>query len=82
MVVAPPFMYIDQVKSSLTDRIEISGQNCWTGKGGAFTGEIRLSSHVKLNLNQLMRQSCFVLRYMMVFGNSTVSFRMLICSLS
>ncbi|KAK4724524.1 hypothetical protein R3W88_027303 [Solanum pinnatisectum] len=40
VVVAPPFLYIDQVKSSLTDRIEISGQNCWTGKGGAFTGEI------------------------------------------
>ncbi|XP_009590743.1 triosephosphate isomerase, chloroplastic-like [Nicotiana tomentosiformis] len=40
VVVAPPFLYIDQVKSSLTDRIEISAQNCWTGKGGAFTGEI------------------------------------------
>ncbi|KAL3515025.1 hypothetical protein ACH5RR_021927 [Cinchona calisaya] len=40
VVVAPPFIYIDQVKSSLSDRIEISGQNCWIGKGGAFTGEI------------------------------------------
>lgn len=42
VVVAPPFLYLDQVKSSLTDRIEISGQNSWVGKGGAFTGEIRL----------------------------------------
>ncbi|ESQ46008.1 hypothetical protein EUTSA_v10000249mg [Eutrema salsugineum] len=37
VVVSPPFVYIDQVKSSLTDRIEISGQNSWVGKGGAFT---------------------------------------------
>ncbi|KAL0348460.1 UNVERIFIED_CONTAM: Triosephosphate isomerase, chloroplastic [Sesamum angustifolium] len=40
VVVAPPFVYIDQVKNSLSDRIEIAAQNCWTGKGGAFTGEI------------------------------------------
>ncbi|CAH2061636.1 unnamed protein product, partial [Thlaspi arvense] len=37
VVVSPPFVYIDQVKSSLTDRIEVSGQNSWVGKGGAFT---------------------------------------------
>ncbi|KAI8554118.1 hypothetical protein RHMOL_Rhmol05G0072800 [Rhododendron molle] len=42
VVVAPPFVYIDQVKNSLTDRIEIAAQNSWIGKGGAFTGEIRL----------------------------------------
>lgn len=40
VVVAPPFVYIDQVKNSLTNRIEVSAQNCWIGKGGAFTGEI------------------------------------------
>nr|GMD02542.1 triosephosphate isomerase, chloroplastic-like [Ipomoea batatas] len=40
VVVAPPFLYIDQVKASLTDRVEISAQNCWISKGGAFTGEI------------------------------------------
>ncbi|KAK9177321.1 hypothetical protein WN944_029342 [Citrus x changshan-huyou] len=42
VVVAPPFVYIDQVKNSLTDRIEIAAQNSWVGKGGAFTGEIRV----------------------------------------
>ncbi|RVW13175.1 Triosephosphate isomerase, chloroplastic [Vitis vinifera] len=42
VVVAPPFVYLDQVKNSLTDRIEISAQNSWVGKGGAFTGEISL----------------------------------------
>ncbi|KAK9286054.1 hypothetical protein L1049_014433 [Liquidambar formosana] len=40
VVVAPPFVYIDMVKNSLTDRIDISAQNSWIGKGGAFTGEI------------------------------------------
>ncbi|XP_021286667.1 triosephosphate isomerase, chloroplastic [Herrania umbratica] len=40
VVVAPPFVYLDQVKASLTDRIEVSAQNSWIGKGGAFTGEI------------------------------------------
>ncbi|KAI3780917.1 hypothetical protein L2E82_10910 [Cichorium intybus] len=40
IVVGPPFVYLDQVKSSLTDRIEIAAQNSWINKGGAFTGEI------------------------------------------
>ncbi|XP_057783155.1 triosephosphate isomerase, chloroplastic-like [Salvia miltiorrhiza] len=40
VVVAPPFIYIDQVSNSLSHRLEIAAQNCWTGKGGAFTGEI------------------------------------------
>ncbi|KAL8228387.1 hypothetical protein R6Q57_015971 [Mikania cordata] len=40
VVVGPPFVYIDQVKNSLTNRIEIAAQNSWIGKGGAFTGEI------------------------------------------
>ncbi|KAJ6409881.1 hypothetical protein OIU84_009380 [Salix udensis] len=40
VVVAPPFVYIDQVKSSLNGRIEIAAQNSWVSKGGAFTGEI------------------------------------------
>uniref|UniRef100_A0A7N0U6K1 Triosephosphate isomerase n=1 Tax=Kalanchoe fedtschenkoi TaxID=63787 RepID=A0A7N0U6K1_KALFE len=40
IVVAPPFVYLDLVKNTLTDRIEVSAQNSWVGKGGAFTGEI------------------------------------------
>lgn len=40
IVVAPPFVYIDQVINSLTKRIQVSAQNTWVGKGGAFTGEI------------------------------------------
>ncbi|KAK4765447.1 hypothetical protein SAY86_026537 [Trapa natans] len=40
VVVSPPFVYLDLVKSSLTDRIDVSAQNSWISKGGAFTGEI------------------------------------------
>lgn len=47
VVVAPPFIYIDSVLNTLTKRIEVSAQNSWTGKGGAFTGEIRhVFSHI------------------------------------
>ncbi|XP_020277237.1 triosephosphate isomerase, chloroplastic [Asparagus officinalis] len=48
VVVAPPFVYIDQVKNSLTDRIEISAQNSWVGKGGAFTGEISVEQLIDI----------------------------------
>ncbi|KAI5079475.1 hypothetical protein GOP47_0004954 [Adiantum capillus-veneris] len=40
IIVAPPFVYISQVKDTLTAPIQISAQNSWSGKGGAFTGEI------------------------------------------
>ena len=40
MVIAPPFLYLDQVKKSIKADYKLSAQNCWVGKGGAFTGEI------------------------------------------
>lgn len=40
VIVAPPAVYIDQVVKNLTPRIEVSAQNAWVGKGGAFTGEV------------------------------------------
>jgi triosephosphate isomerase len=40
VVVSPPYLYISQVIGSLTKRIEVAAQNSWTGKGGAYTGEI------------------------------------------
>eukprot|EP00897_Mesotaenium_endlicherianum_P008519 jgi/Mesen1/7696/ME000405S06999 len=40
VVVAPPFVYFDQVTRTLSNGIQVAAQNCWTGKGGAFTGEI------------------------------------------
>ena len=41
IIVSPPFVYITQVKESLMAPIQISAQNSWVSKGGAFTGEIR-----------------------------------------
>ncbi|KAG6533875.1 triosephosphate isomerase, chloroplastic-like [Zingiber officinale] len=48
VVVAPPYIYLDKVKQSLTDLIEISAQNSWVGKGGAFTGEISAEQLIDL----------------------------------
>ncbi|XP_066397620.1 triosephosphate isomerase, chloroplastic-like [Miscanthus floridulus] len=50
VVVAPPFIYIDQVKNSLTGRIEVSAQNVWVGKGGAYTGEISAEQLVDIGV--------------------------------
>eukprot|EP00270_Netrium_digitus_P007290 TRINITY_DN212_c0_g1_i1.p1 TRINITY_DN212_c0_g1~~TRINITY_DN212_c0_g1_i1.p1 ORF type:complete len:320 (-),score=72.46 TRINITY_DN212_c0_g1_i1:340-1299(-) len=40
VVVSPPFAYLEQVLNSITDNIGVAAQNCWVGKGGAFTGEV------------------------------------------
>lgn len=75
VVVAPPFVYLDQVKNSLTDRIEISAQNSWVGKGGAFTGEIRFICSFLLITKKV--QSCFtVFKYF-----KQLSFAFLLCYL-
>eukprot|EP01023_Acetabularia_acetabulum_P031360 TRINITY_DN2947_c0_g1_i1.p1 TRINITY_DN2947_c0_g1~~TRINITY_DN2947_c0_g1_i1.p1 ORF type:complete len:354 (-),score=70.36 TRINITY_DN2947_c0_g1_i1:79-981(-) len=40
VVCAPPFLYLDFVQSTLQAPYQVSAQNCWVQKGGAFTGEI------------------------------------------
>ncbi|KFM27931.1 Triosephosphate isomerase, chloroplastic [Auxenochlorella protothecoides] len=40
VVVAPPFIFLDQVQQSLQAPFQLAAQNCWKGKNGAFTGEI------------------------------------------
>jgi len=35
-----PDLYIDYTKALLRPDFAVSAQNCWTGKGGAFTGQI------------------------------------------
>jgi|EP01047_Picozoa_sp_COSAG01_P071182 triosephosphate isomerase len=37
---AVPDVYIDYTKALLRPDFAISAQNCWTGKGGAYTGQI------------------------------------------
>lgn len=40
VVVSPTFVHIQAVKDTLSGPYQIAAQNCWTGKGGAFTGEV------------------------------------------
>jgi triosephosphate isomerase len=40
VVIAPTFVHLETVKQKITGPYHIAAQNCWTGKGGAFTGEI------------------------------------------
>eukprot|EP00951_Prasinocladus_malaysianus_P040710 scaffold471215_cov43-Prasinocladus_malaysianus.AAC.1 len=39
VVCAPPFVYLESVKSKLGPSYSVAAQNCWTGPGGAYTGE-------------------------------------------
>lgn len=40
VVVAPTFVHLDMVKRELRGPVQIAAQDCWTGAGGAFTGEV------------------------------------------
>ena len=48
-IIAPPYVFIPLVKSMLRTDFQIAAQNCWKGKGGAFTGEIRYHSQNDLH---------------------------------
>lgn len=50
VVIAPPFLYLDQVKKSIKADYKLSAQNCWIGKGGAFTGEISAEMLSDMNI--------------------------------
>jgi len=40
VVIAPPSVYAAEAAEQLPSGYQVSLQNTWTGKGGAFTGEI------------------------------------------
>lgn len=40
IIVAPTFVHIEQVRSKLDKKFVMAAQNCWVGRGGAYTGEI------------------------------------------
>lgn len=40
IIVAPTFIHIEQVRSKLDRKFTMAAQNCWVGRGGAYTGEI------------------------------------------
>lgn len=50
VVVAPPFLYLDQVLGSLHPRYGVCAQNAWVGGPGAFTGEISAEQLADLGL--------------------------------
>jgi triosephosphate isomerase len=62
VVVAPPFLYIDQAMGSLSDRFEVAAQNAWVeytledpshhydSETGAFTGEVAAEMLEDLNI--------------------------------
>lgn len=50
VVVSPTFVHLHTVKNTLTGPYEIAAQNCWTGKGGAFTGEVSAEMLVDMGI--------------------------------
>lgn len=40
VVCSPPFLFLDQVQGAMGPGIAVAAQNCWTGAGGAYTGEV------------------------------------------
>ena len=41
IVIAPPALYLEYVKSKLPANVLVAAQNCYKEASGAFTGEIR-----------------------------------------
>ena len=40
VIVAPTYIQLPHVVSSIDSRYQVSAQNCWVGGAGAFTGEV------------------------------------------
>jgi triosephosphate isomerase len=40
VVVSPTFVHLDAVKRAIGPSYQVAAQNCWSTKGGAFTGEV------------------------------------------
>lgn len=41
VIVAPTFVHLPYVLDNIDSRYQVSAQNCWVGKAGAYTGEVR-----------------------------------------
>jgi triosephosphate isomerase len=52
--VCPPDVYIDYTKALLRPDFAIAAQNCWSGKGGAFTGQISAEMLVDIGLGWVL----------------------------
>ena len=58
IVVAPPALYVDSVRSSLRPEVAVAGQNAYEKANGAFTGENRQVSRCSI----LLIYSYFIVR--------------------
>ncbi|KAG0230715.1 triosephosphate isomerase [Actinomortierella wolfii] len=50
IVVAPPFVYLDQVRKTVRKEIAVAGQNCYSKASGAYTGEVAAEMLRDLNI--------------------------------
>lgn len=41
VIVAPIFLHLQYVVDNIDSRYQVSAQNCWVGRAGAYTGEVR-----------------------------------------
>lgn len=41
VIVAPIFLHLPYVVDHIDSRYQVSAQNCWVGRAGAYTGEVR-----------------------------------------
>ena len=41
VIVAPTFLHLPYVVENIDSRYQVSAQNCWVGRAGAYTGEVR-----------------------------------------
>ena len=44
VVVAPIFLHLPYVIDHIDSRYQVSAQNCWVGRAGAYTGEVRIQA--------------------------------------
>lgn len=50
VIVAPTFVHLPYVVDNIDSRYQVSAQNCWVGKAGAYTGEVRHIHHHKIKV--------------------------------
>jgi len=61
VLVAPPALYLDFVRSKLNPSFHVAAQNCYKAEKGAFTGDIRLRfGELKLKI-KMKSNSSFVM---------------------
>ena len=61
VIVSPTFIHLPYVVENIDSRYQVSAQNCWVGRAGAYTGE------VSGNARPLCLIACFVIAYFLIY---------------